>query len=317
MTIFLPTDLLGVNGFARKGKRTLICVCALLLLSGCATRNHSHIEPTASEPALRPQGEKFDNYLSEGYLRMAKQAEFERDFSTVEQFRQRGLWAMQGRLVNPEEIGARQLPAFAVGELIDARRWLVQALQAGAPEAFPWEAARAQLMFDCWMEEQEENIQQADIDECKSGFYAAMQVIYAREPELCAAPAPLPAPVAVTACPVQPIAVDSGPFVLLFELDKTQLIAESQATFEAIVAAAKQRQPNKILLRGHTDLSGNTRYNRSLSLRRVEAVIAMLQARGIQNVSIDGEYFGESQPSVKTRDGQREQANRRVEVVFK
>ncbi len=44
------------------------------------------------------------------------------------------------------------------------------------------EAANAQVMFDCWMQEQEENFQPPDIARCRDGFSAAIAAVEATIP---------------------------------------------------------------------------------------------------------------------------------------
>ena len=48
--------------------------------------------------------------------------------------------------------------------LSGARSRLIAAFGAGARKRAPKQAAEAQLRFDCWMQEQEENFQPDDID---------------------------------------------------------------------------------------------------------------------------------------------------------
>lgn len=44
----------------------------------------------------------------------------------------------------------------------------------GAREVAPMQAAQAQVSFDCWIEQQEENWQTEDILSCKSSFMEAI-----------------------------------------------------------------------------------------------------------------------------------------------
>ena len=84
-----------------------------------------------------------------------------------------------------------------------ARERLVAALAGGAADKDPANAARAQVMFDCWMQEQEENFQPAHIAACRDGFTDAMGIVEA-------ALKPAPAPVAAKPAP-QPVAATPAP----------------------------------------------------------------------------------------------------------
>lgn len=62
---------------------------------------------------------------------------------------------------------------------------------------------------------------------------------------------------------------------------------------------------------GHTDLVGTTAYNRTLGLRRAEAVVLYLQSQGVPRSRLEAVVsFGETQPLIVT-EGQ-EPANRRT-----
>jgi len=104
--------------------------------------------------------------------------------------------------------------------------------------------------------------------------------------------------------------------VLLFEYDQIILMPQSSEVFETLVDTIRGVGATRILLKGHTDLAGGRAYNRDLSKRRVEAVTAMLAVRGIRNVSVEGDYYGEHSPVIHTPDGKKQLENRRVEVVL-
>ena len=71
------------------------------------------------------------------------------------------------------------------------------ALTAGARDKAPIQAANAQVNFDCWMQEQEENFQPDDIARCRSGFTQAL---------LGAEAAVKPAPMAKAPAPMRKMA---------------------------------------------------------------------------------------------------------------
>ena len=75
----------------------------------------------------------------------------------------RAIAAGSGKKVLSKEVSARPLPADKVDVLKDARERLTAAFPKGATDKMPKEAATAQVMFDCWMQEQEENFQPEDI----------------------------------------------------------------------------------------------------------------------------------------------------------
>jgi OOP family OmpA-OmpF porin len=68
----------------------------------------------------------------------------------------------------------------------------------------------------------------------------------------------------------------------------------------------------KIEVEGHTDSRGDDGYNKQLSQRRAEAVVAYLVKQGIDKARLTGRGFGEDRPIADnaTEDGRAQ--NRRV-----
>jgi OOP family OmpA-OmpF porin len=72
----------------------------------------------------------------------------------------------------------------------------------------------------------------------------------------------------------------------------------------------------RIVVTGHTDLSGSVAYNQRLSERRAEAVRQALVREGLTAGAISTIGRGKTQPLVPTADGVREPQNRRAEIVL-
>jgi OOP family OmpA-OmpF porin len=182
---------------------------------------------------------------------------------------------------------------------------------AGARDKWPSPAANAQVMFDCWMEEQEENIQPKDIARCRAGFFAAMAQI---DKAMMAKPA-AKKPEKKMAKPM-PMAALPGPFIVYFGFDSSAIDRKNAAVVRDAAAAAKKGKAKEVVLQGHADRSGSSAYNTGLSQRRVDAVAAALGRAGVKSGMIGKARFGEQQPTVSTPDGKREGRNRRVEIYL-
>ena len=238
---------------------------------------------------VTPQGTEFDNALAKYYLARSRSEYREGDYRDSDTFAVASMTAAQGSAVPPEEIGSRHLPESAVGELTSARGRLVNALNASARTKIPDEAARAQVCFDGWMQEQEENFQPDDIAKDRDCFMDAMAKV---EAALAGAP--------------------SG-FLVFFDWDKSNLTPEAFEIVQTIAIAAKEMPTAPVEAVGHTDTSGSAAYNLGLSLRRADTVGEALVDMGVTNpIAAIGK--GEADPLVPTGDGVREPQNRRVEV---
>ena len=284
-----------MNGAMRRA----LALAGLVLLSGCTGLGLQEAEMTS------PQGNTFDRALRDGYLDLSRAEYDEADYRDSDKFAERSMAAARGETVQPEAIGARDLPAGNVGELTSARQRLVSALSAGAAQTKALDAAEAQVAFDCWMQEQEEDIQPDDIAACRDRFMTAMASLEAQPPAAAPAPAPPPAPMA------EPM---PGPFTVYFEFDDAELTADARATLADVVAAAQRSDIAAINITGYTDLSGAEAYNQVLSERRANSVIEFLVGSGVDAAGIVGRGLGESNPVVATEEP--EARNRRVEIEF-
>ena len=179
-----------------------VAVTAMLGLSACAGFQLDNAK------GLSPKGDAFSAGLYKEYLVLAEMEFAEGDYMDSDAFANRAIASANGNPPAPEELAARDLPAASKGELAEARRKLMEALAGGAKTAKPDAAARAQASFDCWMQEQEENFQPADIKWCKDRFNAAMAQL--------GTPAPAAAP--------KP-SVTFANFTVYFDFDKSALTA--------------------------------------------------------------------------------------------
>ena len=260
---------------------------------------------------MQPTGSAFDQALFAEYLALSQMEYNEADYADSDTFALRAQAAANMQKFAPEELSARNLPEDKVGELKDARYRLVRALSAGGAEKAPKPAAKAQAMFDCWMQEQEENFQPADIAACRAQFLTAMS-----EVDLALRPAPMPAPKPAPAPAPMPMAMP-GPFTVFFDFDSAMLSDSGKGAVAQAAEAIKAAKPNHIVVTGHADRAGAAAYNDALSAKRAKAIAkAIMESGAIAGARIVTEAKGESEPRIATPDGQREPANRRGTIVL-
>lgn len=264
-----------------------------------------------------PQGSAFTEALTAEYRDFTvSEADAMYDWIDADYFARKGLEASRGVVVEPEPVGAWDLPGDKVAELTNARATLTALLADGARDRAPAQAARAQGAFDCWMEQQEENHQPTHIARCRDAFHDAVAEIEAAmapqpEAEMEAEPEVETEPTAEELAAVQP-----ETFTVYFAFDSTEIRPEAVRTIGEAAAAAREGRAVQLSLTGHADRAGPEEYNMRLSLRRAQAVRDVLVERGIAAERISLAARGESEPAVPTADGVREPANRRVEIVM-
>lgn len=274
----------------------LLAVTIVAMLAGCAGLELEKAEKQS------PVGSAFQNDLYAGYIDLSSSEYAEGDYRDSDYFALKAMTAGMGEVVQPTMIESRNVPSDKEGMLTTSRQRLMAAMAAGAADKAPADAARAQVMFDCWMQEQEENFQPEDIEGCRSGFYEALDMA-----EKAVAPKP------VAAAPAPPPPPEAQTFVLYFGTDGDELDKASQAVLSRVRAAASKIDGAKITVAGFTDAEGTSKYNLGLSDRRAETVALALADAAAQK--IDTISFGQYNQAVPTADGVEEPLNRRVEIT--
>ena len=198
----------------------------------------------------------------------------------------------------PQKTKERNLPGDTKWVLEAARSALVAELGSGARDRMPAKAARAQAMFDCWMQEQEENNQPKDIARCRSAFDRALKDI-GKVQVASAPPAPVP-----------------GPYTIFFAFDSAKLDAKAMAVIKKAAGEAQAANISGIILNAHTDRAGTNKYNEQLSRARLDVVGNALSAAGVSLDSSIRSSLGEDFPFVSTPDGKRGAKNRRSDFGF-
>ncbi len=275
--------------------KVFIVGASLAFLAACGTQ-------LEKAEGISPSGSGYDVGLYDGYVNLAKSETGEGDYLDSDVFAIRAINSGTGKAPQPEEISNRSLPDGKVSELSDARARLVavQGNPASRQGGLAGETATAQVMFDCWMQEQEENFQPDDIERCRAGFYDKIAALEdSLKPKVAAAP------------PAKP---DPLQFVVYFNFDKAELTPESQAVVAEAEAAAK-KLGGKVDVAGMTDTVGSNDYNDTLSGLRAGAVAKALSAGGVSASKISTEAYGKRNLAVPTADGVNEPKNRRAVIV--
>ncbi len=281
-----------------KMKSVLTIAFAGAVMTGCAKYDLN------ATSGLTPSGSEFNQALYKEYLALAVAEDDEGDITDAAFFDSKAIAAAAGETVTVQPLSERKLPENKIGELNVALKTLQSALDAGAADKAPADAARAQASFDCWLQELEENDQPEDIGACREHFEEALNMAFAALDVTPPPPPPAPAPKA-----------ESIEFVIFFDFDSANLNSSGLSTVAQVVMAADGKK--SVLLSGHTDTSGSSAYNKALSERRVQAVAAKLKADGVPANKIVTQFFGEDVVRVKTGDGVKEFGNRRVTATIR
>jgi outer membrane protein OmpA-like peptidoglycan-associated protein len=276
------------------------CVLGVAMASVAACAGVERQIAAKSQP---PSGTGYNAELSRGYFELTNLEYSEGDYRSSDHFALKAMAAGRGEAVEPDTVDSRKgiakNPTWAA-EFTAARQRLMTAQSKGGVKVAPNDMARAQVMFDCWIQEQEENRQPWDIDACRNGFEEAMGKV-----ELALAPAPKPM-----------VMVTAEEFLVFFDWNKAVVTPEAASILDTVVKAAEKKGDVRVVVTGFTDTSGPADYNMILSVRRAEAVKAVLVSQGIPADNITTIGRGQEDPLVPTADGVREPQNRRAQIQF-
>ena len=116
--------------------------------------------------------------------------------------------------------------------------------------------------------------------------------------------------------PLQPIEANAATVLknIFFETNKYELKPESQTELDQVVQLLKDNPSLHIQISGHTDNSGKTTDNKTLSENRARAVTAYLITKGITQTRLAFKGFGDTVPLADNATQEGRAKNRRTEL---
>ena len=293
--------------------RGLMIMAAVTALTACDFNKFDEVDALNE---AQPVGSPFTQKLTSEYKALVNDEKGISDHADALHFSRKGLASARGDVVMPEPLGDWNVPPETMNELSLGRSRLVAVYDLGAREVHPDVSAVAQARYDCWIENQEENYQQDEINRCKKEFLAALEQLEGAMPS---APPSAPAAVAEPAFDVDPnapMAVENAMYLVFFDWDQSTLGPGAQSVLDAVAAEVSKRSLSAVNVVGHADTSGPTDYNQKLAQRRANAVRDALAQRGVAANIISVSSRGEDELLVTTPDNVREPANRRAQISF-
>ena len=101
---------------------------------------------------------------------------------------------------------------------------------------------------------------------------------------------------------------------ITFAFDSAEILPASAAVLEALFKGLQGASSTRISIEGHTSSEGTEDYNKRLSQRRAQAVVADLVRRGLPSQRLTATGIGEQRPIAANNDESGRSLNRRVEV---
>jgi len=273
---------------------------------------------TAARTAALSEGHDFNGSLARDYSAVASRRAQDKDWTDADYFARKSLAVHNGEPVapeyaaitdNPPALDPSEVSAMA-GSSVEPHTWLipgngdpnatepatlnaarerlVAALDAGGRIKFPTLAARAQALYDSWIERSEHL--------GAAGFNSEARQDFARD-------------YADLAVLVNPPAMRNA----YFDYGSARLTTAAQQELKQAATLVKDGTAY-LKITGKADRSGTAGYNEALSKQRTMAIRDALIAGGIDTKRIELRWTGENQLPVRTPDGKREPRNRVVQI---
>jgi OOP family OmpA-OmpF porin len=276
-------------------KQISIVIAATALLGACGGLELGTAQKTS------PTGDAFSKALYKEYIALSKDEYGEGDYEDSGVFAMRAIAAAGGKPTAPEAPNARPQPKKPGKLIAKAHPRLVKALAGPGAKAHPADAARAQAMYECWTQEQEEGTQQDHIDRCRIQFFIALAKIEGK--------------VAMKAKPKAKLSPLT--FLVYFGFNGTTLDATANSVLGTASNVIKDTKPKVVSVTGHTDRAGSNDYNSALAEKRANIVAGALTKLGVSGRLMTIGSLGENASAIDTKDGMKESGNRRVEVTVR
>lgn len=259
---------------------------SMLILTGCST----HLSQLQD---AKPKANTFADSLAAEYLDYANAESEQQDWFDAEHFAKKGLQALRGETVLPEEVAERQLLPVEKLTLEKARKKLLTVLNDHTKSVVPQTAARAQMLFDCWLEQMEEHGESMEVATCGQEFRQTLA-------ELKEVPGSTESLI--------------PHFEIFFDVGSAELDEKDKKVFARVARVARSLKSCEVQLTGHTDRLGSGKRNLALAQARVEAVEQALKKYKLCGGKISAVAAGESSPRVLVPNGVAEALNRRVDI---
>ena len=103
---------------------------------------------------------------------------------------------------------------------------------------------------------------------------------------------------------------------VLFDFDSDRIRSDAAANLRNLSSSLDRFPGTELLIVGHTDATGEERYNQALSERRALATTAFLASLGVDKNRMRGSGRGEAEPVADNSSAAGQQKNRRVEIAI-
>jgi outer membrane protein OmpA-like peptidoglycan-associated protein len=140
-------------------------------------------------------------------------------------------------------------------------------------------------------------------------------IVLPRSPPVFATAAPPPQPTVTAPAECGSLSATGRHILINFDYGRSHLEPAARAALTDFAAKLRACPASKVTIEGHTDSDGRADRNRTLSLRRAQAVHKHLVAAGVDPDQLATIGFGQTRPTVPNVSQKNKRSNRRAALV--
>ena len=258
-----------------------------------------------SKKAQNITGVDFFSALALGYNQLSIEERKEYDWKDADNFADKGLAAIKKKYIPVDNPFERDIKDnLTLEELIVARNKLIDIFDDNTKLNFPFKSARLQILYDYWLEQAEENWQIEDIKRYRIEFWQTYEALRSAK--------------YLASLKLNKKIGKDNYYSVYFDHNKDNLDKVAQLSLNKLIYYLQGLEGYRIILEGHTDLSGDKHVNYILAKSRLLNVKNMLIKRGVKKTAfIREEIYGSARPKItKSAGGYVDRLNRRVEIYI-
>lgn len=275
----------------------------------------------------------FYDALHSGYLALANQAQTTGNEQDARNYNKKAMLLVGNIMPEPETLADKQISPAHLQSLAVARTFVIETIIKDVQRNSPIAVANLQLMFDCWVRQENNDLEIHDDYPCKKSYLTEEQKIKtiisanANKEIDVTEQAALATPIKEAAKPVelqnsapeQTIISDSlipEQYEIFFQLGHAELDKLARQMLLKTAMNATKIMPRKILINGNTDRSGTLQGNAELATKRANAVAKFLMNKGVPENILDIRSYGESAAWIDQVPEDKDERYRSVKIIF-
>jgi outer membrane protein OmpA-like peptidoglycan-associated protein len=277
--------------------KQLILAIILLLIFSCTNSS------ILSKKVKNLDESNFFTALALGYNQLSLSEITESDWKDADEFAAKGLAALNKQYVALGSPFERNINNnLTLEELNIARAKLLEILDDRTKLDFPFKSARLYILYDYWLEQAEEDWQTQDIKRYRIEFWQTYEALKKAK--------------YLASLKLNKKLSKNNYYSIYFDHDKDNLDQIAQGSINRLIYYLNGLADYKIIMEGHTDLSGDKQVNYALAKSRLSNIKQALIKVGINKQAfIREEIYGKAQPKIPlTSGGYIDRLNRRVEI---